>query len=154
DNNDTIWRKVGQQPVPLFARAQRLLSLLLSRDVSLRSPDADNQPILNNGAQAVQDDFGIPVPVHFVCFDIVEVVTVALESTKKLDVLWIRPEQQISDPRAQNLVSAVVAIHARHRVVTFSEVCELVKPVDLLVDRQRYWDRLFEFETKDAFRAD
>src|SRR5262245_1066063 len=97
-DNHTIWRKLRQQPVPLFAGAQRFFSLLLSGDVALCSPSADNHSILNNSTQAVQDDFGIPVPVEFVCLDIVEVITAEMKSVKKLDVLWIRPDQQISDP--------------------------------------------------------
>ena len=153
-DNHTVWRKLGQQPVPLFARAQRVFSLLLSGDVALCSPGADDHSVFDNAAQVVQDDFGFPVPVHFVCLDIVEVVTAALESTKKLDILRVGPDQQISEPRAQNLSRAVVAVHSRHGVVAFSEVRELVKHFDLIVHRQHHRYRLFEFKTPDAFRAD
>ena len=152
-DNHTVWRKLGQQPVPLFARAQRLFSLLLSGDVALCSPGTNNHSIHDNAAQVVQDDFGISVPVHFVCLDIVEVVTGALESTKKLDIFWVRPDQQISKPCAQNLIGVVVAVHSRHCIVALSEVREFVKHFDLIVHRQRYWNRPLDFKTPDSFRA-
>src|SRR5215510_5787862 len=101
-DNYAVRRKLGQQAVSFFACAQRFFSLFLSGDVSLYSPDADNHSVLNDRAQAVQDDFGISVPIHFVCLDIVEVVTVLLKRAKKFDVLWIRSNQQLSNSCTQN----------------------------------------------------
>src|SRR5262245_48733036 len=106
-DNHTVGRKLRQQTVTLFACAQGVFSLLLSGNVALGSPGADNHSILDNGAQVVQDDFGVPVPVRFVRLDIVEAVTAERDSTKIFDVLWIRLNQQISEPCAQNLIRAV-----------------------------------------------
>ena len=67
------------------------------------------------------------------------------------DVARIRLDEQIADPRAQNLIRAVITVYPRHGVVAFGEIGDLVKHLDLLVLRQRNRDRPLEFEAPDRF---
>ncbi len=99
--------------------------------------------------QIIQEVFCLAVSVNFACLDIADVVTGTFEGDEKRNVLRIGFDEQVADPCAEYLMSGVVAIHARHRIVTFGKICELKKKGELLVVAQRHRDRLFELKSPD-----
>src|SRR5215475_4139401 len=75
------------------------------------------------------------------------------EGAKIFDVLRVRSDHQIADPRAYYLIRGFVTIHPRHGVVAFGEVAVFQGHLDLLVFGQVNRDRPFHFAAPDRFRT-
>src|SRR5262245_5383795 len=150
---DRVLSGFGDAPQPLFALAQRLFGPLLFGDVALRSPGADHGPVLHDAGQVVQEVFRVPVPIDLMRYGVHQVETGAPEGAKMFDVPRVRPDEQFANPRAQDLIRGLVAVHLRHRVVALGEVSVFKDHLDLLALRQIDRDRLFEFEAPDRFRT-
>jgi hypothetical protein len=153
DDRHAVRRDLCEQPVSLLVLAQRLLRLLALGDVALRSPNADHSPVFHNADQVCQKVFRIPEPIDPMHFGVRQLETCAFEGEHLVYVPWVRPDDQIADPRAYNLICGLVAVKPRHHIVAFGEVGVFEDPLNLFVFRQVDRIRRFHFVAPDRFRT-
>src|SRR5689334_19343812 len=136
-----------------FTAMQGFGGELLARDVTLRSPSPNEGAVLLDCGQVIQEILGISVSVDFVSFDIAQAVTGPLERHEERHRLWIRSDEKIADPRADDLTGGVVTVHPCHCIITFSQVCESEKTFDLFGIGKHDWNWLFQLKTPYPFRT-
>src|SRR6266545_2887541 len=135
----------------LLRLAQLVLESLDLGDVALRAPGALHHAVLHDPHEVVQERLGLAVRGPLVGLDVRQSVAGAREGAQHFFVVGVGPDEQVAEPRADELLRRRETVHLGHRVIALGEVAVPVEVLDLLRLGQVDGERLVELQAPDAF---
>jgi hypothetical protein len=150
---DDVVGVLQQRAVTLLAAPHLLLRRAHEGRVALRAPRAEHPPALQRADEVVEEVAAVPGAVHFDRLGVGQAVARAYEGAQVLDVRGVFADEQVAEPRAEQLLGALEAVHARGRVVALGEIAVSVEEFYLFVFGERCGDGLLKLEAPDAFGA-